>query len=196
MNWRTTLGLAAVLFGAPAAFGDATIGSLNDSGYNLSSGHTYLGQSFTVPTGETTLISASMRLHGGTGGQSDGFWRLYNYDGGTNTLGAELGSAPITVYSASPVSDYTNEFNVPVVAGNQYALIIDWGSQNAAGGFFSNSSYYSGGTMILSTDGSAPVTYNSYDMAFEVTFGQPVPEPALLGVIAPLGLLVRRRRLM
>lgn len=194
MKFQMVLGLAAALLAAPAALGDITIGSLNDT-TNSTSGHTYLGQTFTAPVGEDTLISASMMLHDSNGaGDSNGFWRIYTYDGGTNILGSQIDSAPITVYdSDGPILPYTQTFNVPVVAGNQYALIIDWGGANNAGGYYSNSSYYSGGAMILSSGGN-PTVYGS-DMAFEITFGQ-VPEPALLGVLAPLMLLVRRRRPM
>jgi hypothetical protein len=136
-----------------------------------------------------------MTLHGSGSTDSNGFWRLFTFsdDGGTGTLGTQLGFGPISVLGSSGATEYSHVFNVPVVAGDKYALLVDWGSPNSAGGYFSNNSYYSGGTMILSTDGSTPVLYISYDMAFEVNFGQ-IPEPALLGVIAPLALLVRRRR--
>lgn len=178
-----------------AAFGDATIGSLGIAGYNTSAGHTYLGQSFIVPIGETGLVSAKMMLHGSSGSDSNGFWRLYTYsdDGGTGTLGTPQGSGPITIAGGSGASEYTHFFNVPVIAGDKYALIVDWGSPNSAGGYFSNSSYYPNGTMILSSDGSNPVIFSGYDMAFEINFGQ-IPEPASLGAIAPISLLVRRRR--
>lgn len=195
MKIQMVLGLAAALLTTPAAFGDITIGSLNDAGYNSSSGHTYLGQSFTVPAGETGLVAGSLALHGSGGSDSSGFWRLYTFsdDGGSATLGTQLASASITVAGANAPVTYSHNFNVPVVAGDKYALLVDWGSPNNAGGYFSNSSYYPGGTTIFSTDGGVPVVYNNYDMAFQITFGQ-IPEPALLGVLAPLMLLVRRRR--
>lgn len=194
MNWRLVSGLAAVLFVMPVALGDTTIGSLNNIGYNSSSGHTLLGQRFIVPAGETGLVSGSLVLHDGNSGDSNGYLRLYTFsdDGFTGTLGTQLGAGAITVLNGSGTQTYSYNFNVPVVAGNKYALLADWGSSNNAGGYFSNSSYYSDGMMILSTDGIATVLYPSYDMAFEVTFGQ-IPEPAMLGVIASLGLLLGRR---
>jgi hypothetical protein len=192
MKIQTVLGLATALLATQAVFGDTTIGSLNDT-TNSSSGHTYLGQTFTAPTGVAFINSVSMVLHGPQEGGSNGNWEIYNYDAGANTLGTLLDTAPVSVYSESPVLPYTQAFNTPVTPGNHYALLVNWGNTDTAGGYFSSNSYYSGGTTILSTDGSTPVVFNNYDMAFEVTFAQ-VPEPALLGVIAPLMLLVRRRR--
>lgn len=175
---------------------DTTIGSLSQNP-NPSGGHDFLGQSFTVPAGETGLISGSFLLQKTTAGNANGTFSVYAFtelnDGSFNgVFGTQLGAYPITIPGSSAPQTYTQVFNVPVVAGNKYALVVDFGGPSNAGGFFSNSSYYSGGDTLFSSTG-VPHIFTSYDMSFQIAFG-PIPEPATLGILAPLSLLLGCRR--
>ncbi len=197
MHISKTLGLTTFLaftLSVTSAFGDTTIGSLDNTGFNASGGHAYLGESFIVPAGETGLSSASLVLHGGNGGDASGMLRIYSFsdDGSTGVFGTQLGAFPITVPGNSAAATYSHEFDLPVTEG-KYALIADWGANNNAGGYFSNSSYYTNGNTIFAGAGG-PGIFSSFDLAFQVVFG-PIPEPTTLAILAPLGLLLGRRRI-
>jgi hypothetical protein len=184
-----------VLFGAVAAsaFGASSIGSLGLTSSSQSAGHSFFGQSFIVPAGETGLQSATLAAWQTSAGSRNGTLELWRFsDDGTN--GSFL--APVASASFSLPSG-TNQFisaalNATVTPGDKYAVYVNWGTPLGTAGGYYQSNYYPDGSTFFESQ-STPLMFTSLDQVFQVQFGL-IPEPASMLTVAGIPLFLKRRR--
>lgn len=171
-----------------------SIGSLNTAGATPSSGHRFVAQSFIVPAGEVGLIDGTLILRNDGNAAATGTLGIYSFadDGTATSIGAPLASSPVTI-AAGFNGAVTRTFNLPVVAGNKYELLVDWTAEGNPLGSLYQSNYYPGGISLLAGAGGTPVTFTGLDEVFQVNFGL-IPEPtSLLSATLLIGVAQRRR---
>jgi hypothetical protein len=177
------------------------------------------GQVVTVPAGETTLTSFTMKIFQSTGAASPFRGEVYAWNGTQATGPALYESAPINSSgSAGAVyQDYTFITNIPVTAGQQYVLFVttsrdqavpDWNSRFAS----VPDATYPGGNFVFINNSSNVNAWTTQswsmiaeDLAFQANFGNaqaastavPTLHPAVLAILAGglgfAGLSVLRR---
>jgi hypothetical protein len=163
---------------------------------NITNGWLAVGQSFTVPTTDTTLSRFTFTLSAPSSVSTVTF-KVFNWSA-TGPTGAAL----LTQSVAWPANggDVTlSALNLSLLSGQVYGAVVDLGGYSGASVYYMQTSPYAGGSASW-FDGSSWSNYSAaYEMKFVAEFNA-VPEPSVVclvglgvGVLA-VGRLRRRAR--